>query len=247
MHSSFCVCNLTDHAVMNQKWNDLRCLPQMVDKPIEPRPQKVSPCVQSCSYQAPQKVSTVQQQPINDQLKELKDVESQLHGRQRHAFHNYVPYAGSRIKPNSSVWNQHNVSNNVHPSSSVVQLRLPTSPINTSCVLQPKTTTSNSFSNFTENDSTNTCVRGPYTSQNESPWKMNKPYCAPMTFDAQTPSLWNGQMPCYHTEPWTWNDHPYMIDTGFGVRENRVNNRSICTSPIQDMFMNNTRRKQNIL
>lgn len=191
MNSSFfCICNLSDHASMNQKWNTLRCLPIKVDKPIEPRPQKVSSCASRCSYQPPEVLSPLKKTHIHEQLMQLKHIESQLHGRQRPAHHNYIPYAGSKVGQHSTVWNQHDLSNNV----------------------------SNQFG---------------------AQWMTNG-------VEEERPLQWNSQMPCYRTEVWKWNDHPYMLDVGIGVKRKLTNvPQSVSTN--QDMFLNSTRRKMNIV
>lgn len=232
--ASFCICNLDEHDRMNQKWTELRCLPQITDKPIAPRPQKVSPCGGSHSvYHAPETLSSLKQTTVCEQLSDLKHIESQLHGRQRQADHVYVPYAGSRVRKHSVLWEQHDISNHAQ-GHAVVDLRVPTSPPSARCNATASSPTQNPNG-----------YRSQHTAQNRSPWMADAPKYDSVWKDETHPLHWNGQMPCNNTEVWKWNDHPYLLDVGVGVtrRNTRV---PLPVVPMQDVFMNNTRRKMNL-
>lgn len=217
--SSCCICNTSNHAFMNQKWNALRCLPRMLDHPIDPRPASVSKCISKCVFQEPVVALPMKQEHVHKQLEHIKHVESQLHGRQRPSYLNSFPYRSPDVPSNSKVWKQHDKSNFAHPQS-VVDLRPPT---------------------FISTD--------PDHPQSSSPFNniAHKPtFTRPIDTSAVSPAHWTGQMPCYFTETSQWNNHPYLLDKGIGVSRHTLNQSALCTIPIQAAFMNNTRRKQNV-
>ena len=214
LFSPLCICNLSKHAHMNHKLQEHTSTPRMIDRVLGPRPKMDSRCTTHRSYQHVESFPLNEQRSttVNDQFAELTNVCSQLQGLCRSSAFNTMPHPPSPVATTSPLWN-------AFGNDKTVALRLPFSPVRASSRRQ--------------------CVRGMGDVQTRGPWMDGAPDCQPIWADEQT-HAWNSNFPCSHTEPWKWNDHPFMLEWK-GVKRNTSD--VPCVSPLQDAFGNSTRRK----
>ena len=223
LFSPLCICNLSKHAHMNHKLQEHTSTPRMVDRVLEPRPEMDSRCTTHRSYQCAEQFPLHKNRSttVNEQFAELTHVGSQLRGLCRSSAFNTMPHPPSPVKNNSPLWN-------AFGNDKTVALRLPFSPVSTSI-----------STSIQQSQCAKQCVKGVGDVQTRGPWMDGAPDCQPIWTDEQT-HAWNSDFPCNNTEPWRWNNHPFMLEWK-GVKRNTSN--VPCVPPVQDAFGNSTRRK----
>lgn len=102
----YCVCNQIPRDTINQKMLNRVCKPTLVNRTLNPRPGKVSPCVTTRAIQT-ETVSNQHKEQVNTQWSALTHVESQLLGHCRSSVHNYIPTQNKQQCTSDGWWKEY--------------------------------------------------------------------------------------------------------------------------------------------
>ena len=222
-----CICNLRQHAEMNNKIQDHASDAHLLPRTLAPRPSMDNRCTTHRTYQPTEVVgskgagkskSSERPMTIHPQLAQLKSIDSKLLGLNRSSAHNRMSQQPSRISDTSEVWKAFD------------------SPLSARCPL--RLTIGNARS-IIANGKAPSCYHTTTSAQTRGPWMSGARRCTPTDTAADT-QLWGNGEGRYPLEPTTWNNHPFALEH-HAVSRHHVDPSTVVT--LQNAFTNSTRRK----
>ena len=213
LFSPVCICNWTQHDTMNRKILQHASEARLVQRTVDPRPMMDNRCTTHRKYQATETIDA----PMGPSA-------SPLSVNQRFA---QLTDVQSKLR-------------GLCRSSAHNSMPMPTSPV------APSSAVWNAFPppiatlrSHTQPKPKHACLYSTASAQTRGPFMRNAPQCKPTKAEDDV-HLWRSPSQSAPTEPPRWNNHPFVL-------EHRAVHRYLVPhpllSPIQNPFINSTRRK----